>query len=75
MKHGRLVKLVFSDSDPNVPAKSSILYVVAIESGGEAVALVRNRLAREGDQVEDVGHVSLQLLNAMNLGPGEFTRA
>jgi hypothetical protein len=75
MKHGRLVRLIFSDSEPGGTIENSILYVVAAENSGEATAIVRDSLAREGDRVEDLGHVSNGLLQALNLGPGEYTRA
>jgi hypothetical protein len=73
--HGQLVKLISRIANPGGAIEKSMLYVVAAENSGEAIALVRDRLAREGDRVEDVGDVSNGLLQALNLAPGEFTRA
>ena len=40
----------------------------------EAISLIRGTLGRSGDDIEDLGHISEQLLMAMSLAPGAFVR-
>lgn len=72
MKYGRLIKVTPPSS--NIGHDEGILYVVAAEDPNEAVRLVRY-MAVIGSDIEVVGRVSHQLLAALQLEPGQFTRA
>lgn len=48
---------------------------MAITAPGDAVALIRQKIATANDRVTDVGRVSGTLIRSLNLRPGEFVIA
>jgi hypothetical protein len=65
---GRLIRVRKQKGDC-----SAVAYIVAIPDSTAAIGLVRqNGLAAPDSLVEDVGHVSEQLINRLQLKPGEF---
>jgi hypothetical protein len=49
-----------------------VAYIVAVSESNEAIELVRKKAAAADDVVEDLGHVSQELLNSLHLEPGAF---
>ena len=69
MPFGRLIRL-------RKPGEAhGIAYIVAVTDAIEAMELVRVKVAGTGDEIEDVGRVSDELLKALHLMPGDITRA
>jgi hypothetical protein len=52
-----------------------IAYIVAATEATEAMELVRVKVAGSSDAIEDCGRVSDELLNALQLSPGDISRA
>jgi len=72
MNYGRVVKIVIS-SEPGAPLREAT-YVVAEADSARAVDLVRGAVAGPHQSIEVIGRASEQLLKALALGPGQFTR-
>lgn len=70
MESGRLVRVLKHDELTPVLA-----YIVAIAEPGDAVALIRQKVAAPNDHVIDVGRVSGALIRSLNLPPGDFVVA
>ena len=66
---GRLVRVSKYRGDPKAAA-----YVVAVSDKDGASDLIREKVGQPGDHIEDLGHVSEQLLTALSLAPGTFAR-
>jgi hypothetical protein len=71
MEYGRLVKVMPPHGARNV---EPVVYVVAAEDPNEAMKLVADKVVI-GSDMEVVGRASHQLLDALNLKPGEIARA
>lgn len=69
MSLGRLVRVAQRRGDPD-----AAIYIVAIDDGTQAVALIRSQVASAHDVVEDLGPVSDFLLEAVKLGSGQYRR-
>jgi len=67
---GRLIRVRMHRSDAQV-----VSYIVAIADPVEAIALIRAQVTAAGDEIEDMGRVSDNILVAMKLGTGQFMRA
>jgi len=70
MEHGRLIRVGKYRGDTK-----AIVYIVAISNPSKAVDLIREKAADPADDVQDLGRVSVALLKALELPPGEFIRA
>lgn len=70
VESGRLVRVLKHDELTPVLA-----YIVAIAEPGDAVALIRQKVAAPNDHVIDVGRVSGALIRSLNLPPGDFVVA
>jgi hypothetical protein len=69
MPFGRLIRL-------RKPGEAhGIAYIVAVTDAVEAMELVRVKVAGTSDEIEDRGRVSGELLKALQLSPGDITRA
>ena len=66
---GRLIRLR-KQGDPH-----GIAYIVAVTDAAEAMELVRAKVAGTNGAIEDCGRVSEELLNALQLSPGDISRA
>lgn len=66
---GRAIRIRIRDHQP------AALYIVALPDAAAAIELIRKRVAAPDDIVEHIARVSAELLHALKLGPGEFTRA
>lgn len=53
----------------------TIAYVVSEPDAGRAVTIIKRKIARLTDEVEAISRVSEQLLDALGVALGEFTRA
>ena len=71
MEYGRMVKVTLPKSEGGDDV--AVLYVVGEEDPDAAVKLIGKTVAI-GSNMEIVGRVSHQLLDALKLGPGEVTR-
>jgi hypothetical protein len=69
LPNARLIRKIAHQGDRN-----PILYIVAVSNADQAVAIIRNGAADNGDAVEDLGRVAGFLVQAFNLAPGEFIR-
>jgi hypothetical protein len=69
MGFGRLIRVRAHRRDPQ-----ATIYVVAEADVEKAIGILKTALARPDDDFEDVGRVTDQLLNALSLQPGMFTR-
>lgn len=67
MGEGRLVRVRKYRGDPDGTA-----YVVAEPDKSKAIGLIANNVASEGQDIEDLGRVSANLVAALSLEPGEF---
>jgi hypothetical protein len=65
---GRLVKVTKASAAGRIES----LYVVAEASSEKAVEIVQSDVP--GARIEDKGRVSEKLVNALSLGPGQFTQ-
>jgi hypothetical protein len=70
MDYGRLIRVRKHRGD-----SGTVAYIVALPDSAQAIELIRAKIAAPDDTVEDLGRVSDQLLIAMKLQPGDFTRA
>ena len=68
MEYGRIVRIVRSHGEVET-------YVVAESDKAKAVAKLAARAATKLDRVEAIGRASADLLKAMGLAPGEFSKA
>ena len=50
-------------------------YVVSEQDADRAVNIIKSKIARLADEVVVVSRVSEELLRALGLAPGDFTRA
>jgi hypothetical protein len=73
MQFGRLIKVVTPTVAGAEPREQ--VYVVAEQDSAVAITIIRQRIAGAADHVEAVGRASEQLLRALGLAPGQFTRA
>jgi hypothetical protein len=71
MEHGRMVKVTLPSSEGGDDA--SVLYIVGAEDAKEVLPLVEDAVAI-GSNIEHVGRVSLQLLEALGIKPGQVVR-
>jgi hypothetical protein len=69
-EYGRLI-WTSNDREPS----KSIAYIVALSDPADAIELIRSKVADPDDKVEDIGRVSEELLKALRLHSGDFTRA
>jgi hypothetical protein len=53
----------------------TIAYVVSEQDADRAVNIIKGEIAQPTDAVVTVSRVSEELLNALGVAPGEFTRA
>lgn len=68
MEHGHLIRVERVRADATI----AIAYIVAESNSGKAINLIRVKAANPDDKVADVGPVSIQLLQALDLRPGDF---
>jgi hypothetical protein len=68
MEHGHLIRVERVRADATI----AIAYIVAESDSGKAINLIRVKAANPDDKVADVGPVSIQLLQALDLRPGDF---
>ncbi|HUD89196.1 MAG TPA: hypothetical protein VMR17_22305 [Xanthobacteraceae bacterium] len=54
---------------------ATIAYVVSEQDADRAVNIIKSKIARLADDVVVVSRVSEELLRALGLAPGDFTRA
>ena len=66
---GRLIRVAQYRGDTKAAA-----YVVAVSDKEAALSLIREKIGQPGCDIEDLGNVSEQLLTALSLAPGSFTR-
>jgi hypothetical protein len=52
----------------------TIAYVVYEQDAGRAIDIIKNRVAQRTDDVQAVSRVSEELLDALGVARGEFTR-
>jgi hypothetical protein len=69
MPFGRLIRLR-KQGDPR-----GIAYIVAIADPSKAMDLIKEKVAGPSDEIEDIGRVSDELLNALRLMPGDIARS
>jgi len=69
LPNARLIRKTAHQGDRN-----PILYIVAVSKADQAVEIIRNKAADDGDGVEDLGRVAGFKVQAFNLAPGEFIR-
>ena len=53
-------------------SRKATLYIVAVCKADQAIEVIRSKAADADDEVEDLGRVAGFLVQAFNLGPGEF---
>jgi hypothetical protein len=70
MERGRFIRVGKYRGDPN-----AVAYIVALADPAMAIDLIKKKLGTPGDEFEDLGRVSHDLLKALHLLPGDFTRA
>jgi hypothetical protein len=66
---GRLIRKSASRSDPNASS-----YIVALSHAAEAIALIKHKVGKPGDEIKDLCRVSSPLIQALNLLDGDFVR-
>jgi hypothetical protein len=64
---GRLIRV--SKSGEN---SQSVTYIVGEADSTKALEIIRNGIGNIGDDFQDLGRVSEELLKAMSIGPGRF---
>ncbi|HVY59324.1 MAG TPA: hypothetical protein VHA77_15850 [Xanthobacteraceae bacterium] len=72
MNDGQVVKVI-SWPEPNAPPREAT-YVVAEPDSARAVDLLRRAVIGPHQRIEVIGGASKQLLHALALAPGQFTR-
>jgi hypothetical protein len=70
MRFGRLIRVARRPLDPH-----GTLYVVAEPDPDKAVDLLKNALTDPDGEFEDLGRITEDLLDALQLESGTFTRA
>lgn len=50
----------------------SATYIVAVAEGEKAIELIRDNVAKLGDDITDLGRVSAELLKVLAIEPGDF---
>jgi hypothetical protein len=68
---GNLVRVRTSSSFGGVV---TIAYVVSEQDADRAVNIIKSKIAQFTDEVEAISRVSEELLNALGVASGEFTR-
>jgi hypothetical protein len=68
MEHGHLIRVEKMRADATI----AVAYIVAESDPDKAINLIRIKAAHPDDKVADVGPVSVQLLQALDLHPGDF---
>jgi hypothetical protein len=68
MEHGHLIRVEKVRADATI----AVAYTVAESDPGKAINLIRIKAANPNDKVADVGPLSVQLLQALDLRPGDF---
>ena len=63
MHNGRLIRVSKFRNDPE-----AVVYVVAHYDTAKAIALIREQASAPGDEVEDLGRVTDNLLTVLKLG-------
>jgi hypothetical protein len=66
---GRLIRVSTHRSDTE-----AVTYIVALADPAAAIKLIRAQASGPHDQIEDMGRVASAILEALNLGPGQFVR-
>jgi hypothetical protein len=69
MHDGRLIRVSKGQDDPK-----AVSYIVAVADSVAAIDMIRSKVARDGDRIEDLGHVSGDLLRSLEIRPGDFIR-
>jgi hypothetical protein len=69
MAYGRLIRTKKHADDTK-----GVAYIVAGAEAAEAIAIIRTREAGSDDEIEDLGRVSEQLLETLDIPSGEFLR-
>jgi hypothetical protein len=69
LPNARLVRKCTYRGDPD-----ATIYVVAVSGAEQAVTIIRNKAANPNDIVQDLGRITGPLVQALNLGQGEFIR-
>jgi hypothetical protein len=64
---GRLIRVRKRGENPQ-----SVAYIVHEADSAKAVEIIRNIVGSIGDDIQDLGRVSEELLKAMSIGPGQF---
>ena len=72
MGHGCLVKVSPPSSGAGLVMTT---YVVSEQDPNRAINIIRSKIAPRAEDVVFVSRVSEELLNALGVEPGEFTRA
>jgi hypothetical protein len=70
---GCLIKVTTPSSGGG--ALATIAYVVSEQDADRAVNIIKSNIARLADEVVVVSRVSEELLRALGVAPGNFTRA
>lgn len=68
MEHGRIIRVTRQSGEVET-------YIVAEPDKAKAVAKLAARAATKMDRIEPIGRASLDLLKAMGLAAGEFSKA
>ena len=66
---GRCIRVGLHRGDPG-----AAVYVVAESDPAKALNILRTELPDNGSDFEDVGRVTQQLVDALDLKPGQFRR-
>jgi len=53
----------------------TIAYVVSEQDADRAISIIKSRIARRAEEIVFVSRVSEELLDALGVEPGDFTRA
>ncbi len=69
MGEGRLIRLTGGEAAPT----KSAAYIVAESDKAKALAIILESVAKPGDDIQDIGKVSEQLVAALALASGEFS--
>ena len=71
---GCLVK-VSTSTPPSGAEQVTIAYLVSEQDADRAINIINGKIARRAEEVVFVSRVSEELLNALGIEPGNFTRA
>lgn len=72
MGPGHLVKVMTPSSGGEFV---TIGYLVAEQDKNRAITIIKSKIAKLTDEVAAISRVSEELLNALGVAPGDFTRA